>query len=111
MQEFLAKSEGGNVVLEWWTDQEVNLKSFFVERKSGTATLFQQVGEPVTPKGSNSHYLFIDESAFKSTDSFYVYRVKILDEDGKLGYSQDVGVSHTVSSVKRTWRSIKAMFR
>lgn len=111
IQEFLAKSESGNVILEWWTGQEDNVKSFTVERKSGTSSLFQQVGELVPPKGSNSHYVFVDESAFKSTDSFYVYRIKISDNDGKIGYSREVGVSHTVSSVKRTWGSIKAMFR
>jgi len=111
IQEFLARSEDGNVILEWWTGQESNVKSFIVERKSGTSPFFQEIGESVAPKGSNSYYQFIDESAFKSTDSFYVYRIKILDEDGNVGHSREVGVSHTVSSVKRTWGSIKAMFR
>jgi len=111
VQEFLAKSEGGNVVLEWWTGIESNVRSFVVERKSGTSSDFVTIGPPISPKGNNSYYQFIDESAFKQTDSFYVYRLKITDNDGTVAYSKEVGVSHTVSSVKRTWGSIKAMFR
>ena len=111
IQSFLAKSEQGNVVLEWWTGQEQNLQSFTVERKSGTSSQFQQVGDPILPKGNNSYYKFVDVSAYKGADSFYSYRLKITDTDSNVGYSDVVGVSHTVSSVKRTWGSIKAMFR
>jgi hypothetical protein len=66
----------------------------------------------VQPKGSNSLYTYVDRSAYKDTESVYVYRLKILEaSSGPSSYSNEITVSHSVSSVKRTWGSIKAMFR
>jgi len=41
----------------------------------------------------------------------FIYRLKIVDTNGQASYSNEVSVSHNVSGVKRTWGSIKAMFR
>ena len=65
----------------------------------------------IKPKGSNSDYKFTDENAYKSTESFYVYRLKIVDSNLQESFSHIVSVSHYPSSVKRTWGSIKALFR
>ncbi|MBU2446840.1 MAG: hypothetical protein KJ666_14880 [Bacteroidetes bacterium] len=109
LEYFRGKSESEKVVLEWKTREEASLKEFTVERKSA-------VGDYITigiiyPKGSNSFYSFIDETAFKSTSSIYYYRIKIIDTDGSYAYSNEITIIHSVSSVKRTWGSIKAMFR
>jgi len=64
----------------------------------------------VAPKGNNSFYEFVDQTAFKTTASVYQYRIRIVAQDGTT-YSKVMVVSHNVSSVKRTWGSLKAMFR
>ena len=50
--------------------------------------------------------------AFKKITTMYHYRIKISYTNGAMPtYTVDLPVSHTVSGVRRTWGSIKAMFR
>lgn len=105
---FTAKSQNGNVVLSWQTSSESNLKHFVVERKSVDGNFFDiAVVEP----RSDKNYQYVDQSAFKTLDAVYSYRLRIVDNDGSTSYSGIQSVYHNVSSVKRTWGSIKALFR
>ncbi len=106
---FRAKSENDRVILEWKSREEIAVREFVVERKSLNGD-FIQIGT-IQPKGNNSYYTFIDETAFKSLGSIYFYRLKIVDYNGSISYSNEISIYHSVSSVKRTWGSIKAMFR
>lgn len=107
---FHARSESDDVKLEWQTGEESNLQKFVVERKTPQSS-FAEIAT-VNPKGDNSYYTFIDQNAYKTNDMIFVYRLKILDNSNLATYSADVNVSHSISSVyKRTWGSIKAMFR
>jgi hypothetical protein len=106
---FHAQTEGDNVKLEWKTTTETNLSSFKVERKTPD-TQFTELAS-VTPTGNNSVYTYIDQAAYKMTNPIFVYRLKIVDQDGSYAYSSEVTVSPNISGVKRTWGSIKAMFR
>jgi len=106
---FHAKSEDGQVKIEWKTASESNLKEFVVERRTHN-TPFMEV-TTIQPKGNNSYYAYYDEGAYKTTDVIYVYRLKIFDRDNSTSYSREVSVSHSVSGFKKTWGSIKAMFR
>ena len=65
----------------------------------------------VKSKGSNSTYTFVDESAYKTSNSFYAYGLVIVYTDGTKSDPMRISVTHGVSSVKRTWGSIKALFR
>ncbi|MCS7054294.1 MAG: hypothetical protein NZM09_11265 [Ignavibacterium sp.] len=109
IQFFNAKSEGDDIRLEWRTGEETNLKMFVVERKTHNNG-FAEIGN-VTPKGSNSSYVFIDKNVYKSTELIFTYRLKIVENNNQYSYSNEISVSHRVSGVKRTWGSIKAMFR
>lgn len=106
---FHARSDGEDVRLEWKTGDENNLQKFVIERKTPQSN-FTEIGI-LNPKGSNSFYFFIDKNAYKSTDLLFNYRLKIVDNSNQASYSHEVTVSHSVSGVKRTWGSIKAMFR
>jgi flagellar basal body L-ring protein FlgH len=107
---FHARSESDNVRLEWQTSEETNLQKFVIERKTPQSS-FTEIAS-VSPKGSNSNYVFTDQNAYKTNDMVFVYRLKIVDNNDQVTYSADVTVSHSISSVaKRTWGSIKAMFR
>jgi len=104
-----AKNEGENVRIEWKTSDEKNVKEFIVERKTYQGEFAGL--ESVKPQGSNSYYSFLDQNAYKLTDVIFIYRVKIVDNDNTVSYTKEVSVSHNISGVKRTWGSIKAMFR
>jgi len=106
---FTARSQNGNVVVSWQTVSESNLNRFVVERKTVNGS-FMEIGN-VSPR-SDRNYEYIDQTAFKTSDQLYVYHLKIIDNDGSVSYSQEVSVTHSnISSVKRTWGSIKALFR
>ncbi len=106
---FQGRSEGEDVRLEWKTSAEVNLRHFVIERKTPQNPYIELA--TVEPKGSNSFYSYLDEAAYKTADLVFIYRLKIVDNDGSTSFSAEVTVSHNVSGVKRTWGSIKAMFR
>lgn len=106
---FNVRSSSGNIVVEWQTSSETNLKQFVVERKTYNGS-FIEVGS-VLPR-ADRNYEFVDQTAFKTSDQLYIYRLKIVDNDGSVSYSEEKSVAHSnVSSVKRTWGSIKALFR
>lgn len=104
-----AKNEGDNVRVEWKTSDEKNVKEFLVERKTYQGEF--NVLESVKPLGPNSYYSFLDQNAYKVSDVIFIYRIKIVDNDNSVSYTKEVSVSHNISGVRRTWGSIKAMFR
>lgn len=106
---FRGRSENSKVILEWKSREEIALKEFIVERKAINGDYIPLA--TISPKGNNSYYTFIDETAFKSQGSIYYYRLKLVDFNGAISYSNEISIFHSVSSVKRTWGSIKAMFR
>ena len=109
LEYFQGRSEGEDIRLEWKTREEVNLKNFKVERKTPQSE-FVEIAT-IQPKGNNSYYTYLDQSAYKIQNILFTYRLKIVDNDGQVSYSNEVSVSHSISGVKRTWGSIKAMFR
>ena len=105
----MARSEGSQIQLYWKTGTETNLRTFTIERKTVNGN-FIQIAE-ISPKGSNSDYSYVDDNLYKSTSNVFVYRVKIVDNNDSYTYSKELTVSHSPSDIKRTWGSIKAMFR
>ncbi len=106
---FHAQAEGDNVKIEWKTTTETNLTNFVVQRKTPDTQYIDLAS--IDPTGNNSVYTYVDQAAYKMTNPIFVYRLKIVDRDGSYTYSSSVSVSPNISGVKRTWGSIKAMFR
>ncbi len=106
---FNVTNEGDNIKIEWNTGQESNLKDFVIQRRTAQTSSFTDLAT-LQPQGSNSYYSYVDRAAYKTTDVFFVYQLKIEDNDGTVTYLQKP-ISHSISAVKRTWGSIKAMFR
>lgn len=104
-----ARSDGEDIIIEWQTTQETNLKEFVVQRRTPSSEYTDL--QVIVPKGDNSFYTFRDESAYKTSEALYIYRLKIVDNDNSITYSAEISIAHQVSSVKRTWGSIKALFR
>ncbi|MBZ0200243.1 MAG: hypothetical protein K8H86_10270 [Ignavibacteriaceae bacterium] len=106
---FQARSENENVRLEWKTGSEENLSNFVIERKTSQSNFIDIA--VIEPKGDNSLYTYVDESAYKSNDLIFVYRLRIVEKNNQFTHSSQVSVSTNLSGFKRTWGSIKAMFR
>jgi hypothetical protein len=103
-----AYSNGTNIVVRWASDDETGVTGYTIERKAGGSSTFVRLTDPaLAPKGSGSAYEFVDNTAFRTLDNFYQYRITALGVNA-VYY---VSVNHSVSSVRRTWGSIKAMFR
>lgn len=106
---FQGHSEGDNIRLEWKTNDESGLDKIVIERKTPQSSYIDI--ETIEPKGNNSFYSYLDENAYKTQDLVFVYRLKFVDNNGSVSNSSEAAVSANISSVKRTWGSIKAMFR
>lgn len=107
-----AHSNGTTITIRWMSEDETGVARFELERKSGVGGAFITLA-PVSLRGSNSIYEYVDDSAFLSpTESIYQYQVKVVFVNGAAPvYYGPITVRHDVSSVRRTWGSIKAMFR
>ena len=107
-----AESKGGSVTIQWKTSDESGVVRFDMLRRTGTAGEFTIIGSVTQLKGNNSSYEFEDKSAFKSTDQLYQYKIRIINGQVPAPETEIVSVAHVTSSAaKRTWGSIKAMFR
>jgi hypothetical protein len=103
-------SDGNTIVIRWLSEDESGVVRFEIERKAGLTGSFFALSV-LSPRGNNSAYEYLDESAFRSTERVYQYRVKVVYSDGTSVDYGPITVSHQTSDVKRTWGSIKAMFR
>jgi hypothetical protein len=102
-----ANSRSSGIVVSWQSTDETGVSGYLVERKAGLSGQFIAL-QTVTPKGSNQQYEYADNTVFRTNDNIYQYRITVL---GKSEEPYLVSVLHSVSSVRRTWGSIKAMFR
>lgn len=105
-----AYSDGSVITIKFNTENEQNVDKFYIERRQGTEGAFVRIAT-LNPKGP-SLYEYIDQSAFKITANIYQYQIRVTFTNGMADeLVGPVTVSHSVNSVKRTWGSIKAMFR
>ncbi len=107
---FHVTNSGDDVILEWKTASENSVKDFVVQKRTPQSDFF----DVATIQPNSSHlYQYTDKSAYKTTDVIYIYRLKIEDVNPSVlpTYSDNASVSLNISGIKRTWGSIKAMFR
>lgn len=110
--DFRGEPAYNKVVLKWTTQNEINLKGFEIERGLNENN-FKKIDFVKASKENKvkKEYKYEDKSVFKTFERTFYYRLKIIDNDGKFSYSKNISVTPTVSSIRRTWGSIKAMFR
>jgi hypothetical protein len=107
-----AYSNGTNITVRWTSDSEIDVYGYRVERRAGPegSPFVALTTSNIPPRGDGSLYEFLDNAAYRVTDNIYVYRVTAVIP-GNRSVAYYVTVNHRVSSVRRTWGSIKAMFR
>lgn len=111
-----ARPEGDNVLVEWILGSETNVKSYELYRANNG--FFSKIAEK-DAKGDNSSYKHVDVEAFiKNKKNAQVqekidlkYKIKVRYDNGTSEDSEEILISHNVSSVKRTWGMIKELFR
>ena len=103
-----ASSDESIITISWVGDDETGVTGYTVERRAGlNGSFIMLTSAPIRCEGRGHVYSFEDASAFRVTDNVYQYRITAIGTNA----TYLVTVTHTVSSVRRTWGSIKAMFR
>lgn len=111
IQYFTGKTNSDGILIEWKTGDEGGVSSFDIERSAGNANNFIYIAK-INATGNNSYYSYQDNSlALESTSSVYYYRLKCIKPGGSYTYTNNITVVYTVSGIKDTWGSIKAIFR
>jgi hypothetical protein len=110
-----AKSDGSTITIWWETDDVSGIQSFKVLRSISPLSGYEVAGT-VYPKEGATLYSFEDDQPFMKTTTLYYYRIETVGTSGSQSYEPSldgsgVAVDHTTSGVRRTWGSIKAMFR
>ncbi len=105
-----AHSIGGAIAVRWATQDETGLQRFDVLRRAGRQGDFIVIGT-VMPKGVPSDYEYLDRSVFKTEDGVYEYKIRLVYDQGPSQDTKVAEVSFLSSTARRTWGSIKAMFR
>lgn len=106
-----ARSSNGDIILTWNTVDETGVQRFDVLWRAGTTGDFKVIGSIDQLKGNNSTYEYIDKSVFKGSGGIYQYRIRVINGQSPSPETEIVTVSHVSSAARRTWGSIKAMFR
>ena len=108
------QSQGDNANLSWQVSgiPLTDSQRFSIQRKT-PQTDYQEVAS-VNATSNNSFYQFTDKAVYKTTDVMYIYRIRLVDVNNPnyvYGSSDEIHISLSISGVKKTWGSIKAMFR
>lgn len=107
----VAEHRGSSIVLKWSTLDESGVQRFEVMRSSGFPALpYMKIGE-VAAKGFSASYEFTDNEAYKTSGGIYRYKIRVINGQDPAPETEEVVVSSPASAAKRTWGSIKAMFR
>ena len=115
ISEFTARQQNNSIVIRWVSTSEYHVDSYEIERSINNSNWESR--KIVQAKGSGTSntkqvYSFVDKSIFKSNQSTFSYRLKIIDNDGSISYfNKTVDVASSVSGIRHTWGSIKASFR
>ena len=106
-----AYSNGSEIVIRWSTVDETGVIRFEVLRRAGTTGDFTVLTSIDQLKGNNSTYEYVDKSVFKISSGLYQYKIRIINGQSPSPETEPVTVALVSSTYKRTWGSIKAMFR
>jgi hypothetical protein len=112
LQYFTARANNDGVFIEWKTTNENGVQRFELERSAGSQENFIYI-EAFNASGNNSYYSYQDNSVdfTNRNNDIYYYRLKYIEPNGSHTYSGNISVIHSVSGIRSTWGSIKAIFR
>jgi hypothetical protein len=93
-------NQGGGIRLDWRTLSELNNYGFYVERRLSSEQLFVVVPNSFQPGHGTTHephdYSFVDRTVTAGT---YFYRLRQVDLDGTIHYSEPITITYGVTTV------------
>jgi hypothetical protein len=121
LQFFTAKPNSSGILIEWKTINESGTVRFELERSVGMPDNFTNVFS-ADATGNNSYYQYQDNATSRlvpaggsgnspASNEVYYYRLKCINSQGGYVYTNHITVTQSVSGIRRTWGSIKAIFR
>jgi hypothetical protein len=108
-RDFAAANSGGQARLEWNVNPGAAILAFNVQRSFDGRRFYDLARIPFTP-GQN-HYLYLDDDLFKDEIHTFWYRIEAELPNRQVELSSTAEVTLSFSGIRRTWGSIKAMFR
>jgi hypothetical protein len=100
LSEFTATNDNNNILLQWKTVTEINANYFDVER-SDDGQFFFSIGK-VDAKGNSSNtnsYSFLDTKMSYNNGSQIFYRLKLVDKDGSVKYSNHISIKPVFNGI------------
>lgn len=88
---FTANANGEDVLLNWTTENEVNLAAYHIEKSFDGQSFTKLSALNATNYQEGKSYSFTDLNALQNATIAY-YRLKAIDNDGKFTYSKVVAV-------------------
>ena len=107
----------GHVSISWQKADESSVLRYEIWRAKVNGSVdpspvdFGKIGEIVQLAGDGHSYSFTDESAFKTTAGVFAYKIRVVFTNQSYLDSPASRTMVVSSTAKRTWGSIKAMFR
>ena len=108
-REFSAVGSGQQVVLDWTVQPGLAPAMFHVQR-SFDGQRFIAIAD-VRPADGVYQYTYVDDDLFKGELHTYYYRIEAVLSGDRSALSAVREVTLSFSGIRRTWGSIKAMFR
>jgi hypothetical protein len=103
-------TEGRDIKIVWEMLDQEGIQFFNIERLVSGQDHYSRInGSPISPNGSKK-YEYTDQSIYKQDSPIIFYRIAIVETNGTVHYSDPTPLGK-ISSVRRTWGSIKSMFR
>lgn len=103
-------TEGRDIKISWEMIDQNGVQHFNVERKAIDQENFTRINDRPVSLEESRQYEYIDRTVYKQENAVVFYRIAIVEENGSVYYSDSVPLGK-ISSVRRTWGSIKSMFR
>jgi hypothetical protein len=103
-------SEGRDIKIAWEMLDQTGVRHFDVERRAIDQEKFMRINDRPIALDESRKYEYIDRSVYKIENAVVFYRIAIVEVNGSVYYSDSIPLGK-ISSVRRTWGSIKSMFR
>ncbi len=91
---FTGNLNGRNVILDWHTNDELNVAKYDIER-SADARNFLTIGMQQANNTANNHYTFVDNNPIVSAG---YYRLKIVERDGTIRFSKIILIKNALAN-------------
>ncbi len=112
-----AVSNNGENTIKWQVTEQKNLDHFVIYRKNGESNSTWSSIKTLSLREAyvqNEGYEYTDPTAYKITnpnDLVFVYKVACVDNNNREFDTAEATVTSVIAGYKRTWGSIKALFR